>query len=185
MLAVLQENLPSENRPRLQLLQADLTSFHLETQFPLAILPCNTYSTLTQAQRQAALANLRLHSQPGGVFAFSAPNPHQLATLPESGEPEVEDTFPHPFSGNPVQAVSNWERGEDYCSFIWHYDHLLPDGTVERLTLINRHTLATPADYQAELRAAGYNLLGMYGDFDRSPFHANAAYLILTANVLP
>ncbi len=181
MLEVLHANLPPELRDKANISQADLTDFQLDIRFPLALLPCNTYSTLSVEERVATLRAVRDRLKPGGVFSFSVPNPEELANLPAQGVVEVEDVFLHPVTQNPVQATSNWARIEGKVAFIWHYDHLLPDGNVERLTLRNLHTLTTAETYQEELEFAGFAIQGVYGDFDRAPFTLHSPYMIVVA----
>jgi hypothetical protein len=84
---------------------------------------------------------VRQHLAPGGIFAASLPNPLRLASLPARGPAEVEETFPHPRTGNPVQVSSAWQRRKDAFTLTWHYDHLLPDGQVERQTVETCHSL--------------------------------------------
>ena len=53
----------------------------------------------------------------------------------------MDETFTHPVTGNPVQVSSGWQRTRSHFTVTWHYDHLLPDGEVERLTVQSRHDL--------------------------------------------
>ena len=98
--------------------------------------------------------------------------------LPSYGEPLVEETFLHPESGNPVQASSSWKRSQRTFALSWHYDHLLPDGAVERYTLQVRHALLRLEDYIQEIQAAGLAVKATYGDFDRSEFSSESLDLI-------
>ncbi|RPI34751.1 MAG: class I SAM-dependent methyltransferase [Chloroflexota bacterium] len=178
MLAYLKANLPAGLEPAPHVFLADMASFCLGREFPLIIMPCNTLSSLPAAVRQAALACLRLHLQPGGVFAASLPNPVVLASMPRLGEPEVEDDFPHPITGNPVQVSSAWKRTRREFILDWQYDHLLTDGNIERLTARTRHLLDPVSIHRAGLSQAGLELIQEYGDYDRSPYQANSPYWI-------
>ena len=55
MLDYLRSHLPAELTPEPLLFAAEITNFHLELSFGLVILPCNTWSTLSAAQRLQAL----------------------------------------------------------------------------------------------------------------------------------
>jgi SAM-dependent methyltransferase len=164
--------------------QADLAAFHFSCCFPLILLPCNTLSTLQKAARRALFARVSAHLTSGGVFAASIPNPLWLAALPAEAEEEVEETLTHPGSGNPLQISSSWERDTGGFRLRWHYDHLLPDGQVERVTLETIHDLARLEDYQAELESAGLGIEAAYGDFDRSEYTAESPNLILVVRRL-
>jgi len=180
-LAFLRSRLPPDPDLRLHLLQADMTRFRLASRFALVIMPCNTVSTLTAGERRALFRRVRAHLLPSGRFVASAPNPSLLAELPPSGEPEVEETFVHPGSGHPVQVSSAWRRTPEGITIEWIYDHLLPDGGVERWTAVVAHSLIGPAAYQRAFEEAGLQLITTYGDFDGAPYTLDAPYLILLA----
>lgn len=181
MLAVLQANLPPALRQQAALIQADFTRFRLGGAFGLILMPCNTYSTLPPAARRALLGCVRRHLAPGGQFAASLPNPEWLRSLPRVSPAELEEIFPHPLDGEPVQVSSAWRRTRREFILDWYYDHLQPDGLVERLTVQLRHQLTAVADYVAELHAAGFEAVQTLGGYDRSPLTADAPDLILLA----
>jgi len=179
MLRFLRAQAGSEGAGRV--FQADLAAYHLDRQFGLILLPCNTLSTLPAETRRAAFACSRRHLRAGGLFAASMPNPVLLRRLPRRSEAEVEESFPHPLDGEPVQVSSGWERAEGTFTVSWHYDHLLPDGRVERMTAQARHALTPLSVYRQELEQAGLELVEQFGDFDRSPYSATSPQWIFTA----
>ncbi|HSF81176.1 MAG TPA: class I SAM-dependent methyltransferase [Anaerolineales bacterium] len=179
MLAVFKAQLNPELSSRIDILRADLTRFYLKRKFPLIIIPCNTYSTLSLTERLSSLSCVASHLQPGGCFAASLPNPTALAALPRRGDPELETTFPHPQDGEPVQVSSGWRRSGQQIIFNWHYDHLLPDGRVERQSLQIRQNLTPVEAYLEELQQAGLRIVEMYGDYNRTGYTPDSPYLIL------
>lgn len=185
MLAVLNQNLTPDLQPPVHVLQADLTAFHLGIQFALILMSCNTFSTLPANKRLSTLALVRQHLLPGGLFAASLPNPAVTRHLPRNADPEVEETFPHPLDGEPVQVSSAWERTSHHFIIHWHYDHLLPDGRVERQSAQARHYLTSTETYLEELSATSMKVMHLYGDFDRSAYTSVSPYLILVAQVPP
>jgi SAM-dependent methyltransferase len=170
-------------QPTPLLFAASLTDFHLAQRFPLVLLPCNTWSVLDAGLRRRALDCIIHHLSPGGIFAASIPNPDFLRDLPASSEADVDETFVHPVTGNPVQVSSSWQRTRSLFTVTWHYDHLLPDGEVERLTIHSRHDLLPAGAYLDELRQAGLSIRAAYGEFDGSPADRWAANLIFLASV--
>jgi hypothetical protein len=179
MLAELRERLPAGIQA--PVFQADLAEFRLDTSFALILVPCNTWSTLPAGKRRAALDVVYAHLLPGGLFAASVPNPALLRRQPRRSEPEVEDDFLHPLTGNPVQVSTGWERAGRVFQLEWLYDHLLPDGHVERLSVRVDHDLAPVEAHRTELQSAGLLPEGEFGDYDRSPYRPDSPYLILTA----
>lgn len=172
------ERLPAN----LFVLQADFTAFHLAGSFGLSILGCNTYSTQAAPQRQKLLACVKQHLQPDGVFAISVPNPQVLTKLPRHAQAEVEEIFPHPVDGEPVQVSSEWRRDRQVLAIDWHYDHLLPDGLIERTDIHVDQYLISYEQIQAEFLFAGFQNLLIYGDYDQTKYLPISPYLILVAS---
>jgi SAM-dependent methyltransferase len=160
---------------------ADLTGFRLDMTFGLVILPCNTWSILTGAQRAKALDCIREHLLPDGLFVVSVPSPDLLMSLPARSDPVIEEHYLHPVDDTPVQVSSGWRRGQRQFTVTWHYDHLLRDGSVQRITARVRHDLASAQEYQQELRTAGLTVQAVYGDFERSPYTSDSQELVLMA----
>jgi SAM-dependent methyltransferase len=183
MLSVLQKNWPPGQGSSPSVFQADMAAFRLAARFPLILLPCNTLSTLSASHRSRTLKNAAKHLTQDGWLAASIPNPTVLAQLPEIGESEVEDYFPHPVDGEPVQVSSSWERKADMFILRWHYDHLLPDGTVERFTVETSHAIQPIQAYTQEIREAGLEILAEYGNFTRSSYNSRSTYFVFIAGL--
>jgi hypothetical protein len=156
-------------------------AFHLAQSFELILLPCNTLSTLPGPTRSAALGRVRQHLSPTGLFAASLPNPSLLRRLPRQADSEIEEIFPHPVDGEPVQVISAWQRSGRHFTITWHYDHLLADGRVERVTAQVNQALLGVEEYIGEFQKAGLTVEGTYGDFDRSPYAEDSPNLIILA----
>lgn len=183
MLTLLKTQLPSTLHSEINLLRADVARIPLEGQFSLIVMPCNTLSTLTREAQAETLSSVCALLSRGGLFAVSLPNPVLLRRMPAHSEPEVEDTFRHPLTGEPVQVSSAWEKGSGELVVRWHYDHLLPDGRVERLTAQVRHRLDSVQDYLEAFNAAGLRVECLYGDFDSSAYQPDSESLIILARL--
>jgi SAM-dependent methyltransferase len=164
-----------------QIFQADIERFRIAKKFSLQILACNTLSTFQKPKRQRVFDMVYDHMLNDGSFVASIPNPQQIASLPEVGELEVESSFLHPETNNPVQVSSEWRRDKEKILIYWHYDHLLPDGQVKRETEENKHYLTSLKEYKEELNEANLVLLEVLGDFDSSDYRENSPHLILIA----
>jgi len=181
MLSFLRDRLPSGLKARTSLIHADLAHIPIHGLFSLVLLPCNTYSTLPAEGRRSCLLGVRAALASDGLFVASLPNPQTLRRLPHSSGPELEEVFSHPLDGEPVQVSSAWERSAEWFELSWYYDHLLPDGRVERLTARARHSLASLGELEAEFRTCGLEVEETYGDFHGAAYTADAEDLIILA----
>jgi SAM-dependent methyltransferase len=172
----------TQNADRIHLLQADMRRFHLAQRFGLILIPCNTLSTLALPDLKDTLACVATHLRVGGIFAASLPNPYLLARLPGRGSSELEEIFRPPLDGEPVQASSAWQRSEAVFTVYWYYDHLQPDGQVERLQAVIHHQCLPVSVYLDELKANGFCSIQLFGDVDRSPYRKTSSSLILVAS---
>lgn len=183
MLTWLQSQTPPELPGSLHLMQADFTRLPFSQPFPLIIMPCNTCSMLTQTQREEMLKQVASHLLPGGIFAASLPNPDVLRRQPLRAAAEIEETFLHPVDGNPVQVSSEWRRLKAELIITWHYDHLLPDGRVNRFSTQVQYSLQSASEYVTEILDAGLHLVNLYGDFEHHEYSPQAEHLILIAQL--
>jgi SAM-dependent methyltransferase len=181
MLRYLRTHCPADLQPAPLCYMGDIAGFRLGIQCALILLPCNTWSTLSSDQRAQALNCIRQHLLPGGLFAVSIPAPDLLLSLPARSDPQIEEHYPHPEDGSMVQVSSGWRRGRRHFTVTWHYDRLMPNGEVRRLTARVRHDLASARQYQDELAAAGLAVQAVYGDFEHSPYSTASQELILVA----
>lgn len=182
MLNYLRSKINSTLSPAPLLFVSDITCFRLGVHFTLIILPCNTWSTLLGIERSQALERIREHLLPDGLFVSSIPNPDLLMSLPGRSDPMIEEHYLHPLDKSPVQVSSGWRRGRKHFKVTWHYDHLLADGSVQRLTKSVRHDLASVEQYKQEIYRAGLAIQALYGDFERSPYTPESQELIILAN---
>lgn len=181
---------PQSVQERVHFLSMDMTSFHLDRTFDVVLSPCNTYSLFDRVKRTAILNCVVDHLQRGSTFAVSMPNPHHVLEIMKTGEgeeegegPVLEEIFTHPRTGDPIQVSSRVEPMEIGMKWTWFYDHLKPDGEVER-EKISRDHLYTPVDqYNSEFEERGFSTR-VYGDFNRSPFNEESPYLIIVGEMV-
>jgi SAM-dependent methyltransferase len=182
MLVYLHQQLTPTIQKNISTVLADMSSFQIKMLFPLIILPCNTFSTLDEDDRRSALHCIYQHLSTEGLFATSVPNPEILAHIESSDQTEIEMFFPHPRTMNPVQVSYSIERTEQNITLHWYYDHLLPDGKVERLMVSTSHYLTTTAQYRNEFANSGLLITEIYGDFNHSPHTSDSPNLIIIAS---
>jgi hypothetical protein len=80
-----------------------------------------------------------------------------------------------------VQVSSSWRRAKHTFTLTWTYDHLFPDGTVERLNVDTVHYLVSAEQYLDDFRHAGFKISAVYGDYDRSAYTSGSPSLIILA----
>ncbi|MCD6425662.1 MAG: class I SAM-dependent methyltransferase [Anaerolineales bacterium] len=178
-----------EIQNRARIIHENIVNFQPEGRFGAAIIPCNTYSTFPLEERQIIISKIYQLLAPGGIFAASMPNPLQLRSLyeelRENSDPEgsdLETSFLHPETGFPVQVSSKVTARENSLGWDWIYDHLHPDGQVERVVQSTEHYLTTLEIYQQELVRVGFDEIHSMGDFDSSDYLEDSSYLILVGN---
>ncbi len=181
MLTFLKKTSPQETQGKFNVIQGDMTSFHLAKAYGLIILACNTLSTLPMKDMQRTFSLVYRHLRPGGLFAADLPNPSILRELPSEGEIEFETSFDHPITGYPVQVYSAWQRRGNEAVISWHYDHLFPNGRVERTTQRTKHFIYELKEYLDGLECAKLQVVSLYGDFQRNEYYPDSAQLILVA----
>lgn len=182
MLTVLYDHVYGTDCSDISIFQADFTKFRLASRFSLIFMPCNTFSTLTADARQSVLEGALRHLAPKGIFAVSLPNPRLLKRLPDRAEIEAEAEFSHPLDGEPVIVSSAWEKRKHQFIVHWYYDHLLPDGIIQRVSVQVKHLLTSAQTYIDEMRTAGFTSFQQYGDYDRSPYMRQSPQLIILAS---
>jgi SAM-dependent methyltransferase len=179
MLNFLQERIPEAVKKRVILIRGDMRNYCVSGRFPLIIMPCNTYSSLSISDRRTVLNRVRLHLQPKGVFILSMPNPRLLSELPVEGDPQEEISFFHPVTSYPVQVSSQWEIDREGVRFQWHYDHLHPDGRIERKTISSLHYFQGFDQIVHDIVEAGLEVIHTWGNFDRTSYTPESPNLII------
>ena len=181
-------SLPNCSGP-LTLVQDDMRSFQLDGAFALVIIPFRGFlSLLTVEDQTLTLLNVKRHLAPGGrlVFNVFVPDLDLLA--------QDVDTPRH------VRDVTDPETGISYV--LWHMSEFDSHTQIVSTRLIieeldDRGTVTrrTYRDFQLRyshrwemhhlLRSCGYEVLDLYGDFDRTAFDEESAEMIWIAATAP
>lgn len=182
MLARARANLPPGLAPRVSLVQADLRRFSLPQVFGLAIVACNTFAALPDAEAASGLESIRSHLIPGGTLAIDLPNPEEaLENLPAPDEPLA--SFLEPESHNPIQLYARHQFGADpkHVTVTWAYHELLPDGQVAPHEWTTTYHLRSPNAMRKLLAEAGFSEPEIYGDYDRGPLRPDSVRMLLVS----
>lgn len=173
-------------RQRISLIESDILDYQPQGLFGGAIIPCNTYSTFNYEDRSRLLRNVYTWLKEDGLLIASLPNPqHTEEILSELGRydqddyPDPESLFIHPGTGFPVQVSSRLRASRKSLLWDWIYDHLHPDGQVERFVVTVEHYPRTQDEILNELEVVGFRDVLCEGDFSGGHYSHSSPYLIL------
>ena len=157
---------------RVTMIEQDMRALALEEQFPLAILPLNTFGhLLTFEDQHLALVRVAEHLAPGGCCALDVPNAAEVLAAPPGGL-VLERTVRDGSSAREVMEFSmlNLDRSAQLGHITWIYDEIDRDGRVRRTPIPMTLRYTFPGEMRALLELAGLRLTGIYGGYQREPF---------------
>jgi SAM-dependent methyltransferase len=179
---------PEPVRADVTLVQADIRDLAAANLpaggYHLAIAPFRVLQHLTTpAEQIRSLAAVRRLLSPGGRLAFDVFNPH-FRLMTQDRSVEVEDTAERALSGG--RSFSRTVRVPrvrwiDQVSEVELIYYLRTGPEVERIVQAFEMRWYGPAELEHLLARAGYDVLGMYGDFDRSPLRDESAEIVVIA----
>ncbi len=173
-------------RDRADLHAADLLALALQQRFRLVLVAHNTWSHFDDRQRPVALAVARRHLAPGGRLALDLPNAMRLLDpdrLPD-GQPIEQGRFPDAAGDGWIVAHAASELNASWSRYrvTWSFTSVdagkppIPPASVT----VDYH-LIYPHELELELRGAGFRLVSLLGDYDRSPFAADSERMVAIA----
>lgn len=152
-----------------EVLFADVCELRLPPSFELAIFPFQTFMEIVGEERQrAALAAICASLVPGGRFVCTLHNPVVRRAWID-GTLRVVGRFEVPEG---ALVVSGFERGGDpvveRLQFLELFGH---DGELLSKQLQPMEfAFIEKAEFESLARGAGFSIVALYGDYDRSPF---------------
>lgn len=179
---------PPEVRDRVRLVAADMASFDLGRRFAAIICPFGGFQQLRTVEEQlACLDRCQTHLRPNGMLVLDLPNPdpappsHARAELPD-GETTAE--LVEWTDGRRIRwwtTVIDYDRSLQctYCQVT--YEIIDTDGATRRI--IEPIALRYVFRYELEhlLVRAGFRIVALYGDYDRTPFGDRSPAMIAVA----
>jgi SAM-dependent methyltransferase len=170
--------LPPEVGDRVTVVRGDMRTVQLDTQFALIYIPFRAFLHLLQVEDQiAALHNIHRHLQPGGRLALNFFNPSLEYIVAHSGPiggalHATGETFRDPRTNHllveyaTIQYHQHLQRIEQY--FI--YDEIDRRGrVVGRLYRSLRMRYIFRWEFEHLLHRCGFEVVTLYGSFDRQP----------------
>jgi SAM-dependent methyltransferase len=168
---------------RVTLIEQDVRRLALGEQFPLAIMPLNTFAhLLTFEDQHLALVRVAEHMAPGGWFALDVPNTAEVYGAPPGGL-MLERTVRDESSGREVMEFSmlSLDRTAQLGHITWIYDEIDREGGVRRTRIPMTLRYTFPGEMRALLELSGLRLVGLYGGYQREPFEDGSPRMLVLA----
>src|SRR5262249_17832381 len=143
------ERVPPSLRGRVELHQADLTSFQVGERFPLVVSAFNVLEHLyTRTELAACLARVKAHLGPGGRFAFDVQLPDLRWLVRDPGKRWARTRFTHPRTGEKLWYSTNhdYDPISQIALIRLYYDPV--DGGPGRVVMLSQRKYF-PADLEA------------------------------------
>lgn len=179
---------PPEVRDRVRLVEADMTSFDLGRAFATIICPFAGFQQLRTVEQQLAfLDRCRAHLLPRGRLVLDLPNPDPTPPSYARDEPadgEATAQVVDWTDGRRIRwwmTVTGYDRSLQVNECEVTYEIIAADGATRRLT----ETISLRYTFRFELEhllvRAGFRIVALHGDYDRSPFADESPALIVVA----
>lgn len=191
MLERLRGRLDDETSGRVRLVEADMRDFDLGETFDLVYCAFFSFEQLlTTAEQLAALACVRKHLAPAGVFVMEVRN---LTAVDWSDEASQGEGSPLQYDWTRADSATGEMITKMRASAVSRaaqrtldtiiFDRQAADGTVRRRTL--EVSLRVTGRYEMELllRQAGLKLRALYGGADLSPFDDRSDSMVVVAEL--
>ena len=177
-----------EVRDRVQLVEADMTTFDLGRRFASIICPFAGFQQLRTVEQQlACLERCRAHLLPKGRLVLDLPNPDPAPaeyTRDASGEGEATAQVVDWTDGRRIRwwmTVIAYDRSLQCNECEVTYEIVSADGGTRRIT----ETISLRYTFRYELEhllfRAGFRPVALYGDYDCSPLGDESPALIAVA----
>lgn len=178
--------LTERDRQRSILVNSDIHDYQADRKFGAVIIPCNTYSTFAPGERLLLLEKAFSFLVQGGSMIAGFPNPTRMELIQQDirgcdpyDSLDLETDFIHPETGFPVQVSSRLRADRQSLFWDWFYDHLFPEGKVERYVVTVEHFPASRDELWAEIIEAGFSELVSLGGYHGELYTESSPYLIL------
>lgn len=169
----------------LELVQADMRTFHLERRsFDLIFLPNTTLPhILDTADIIRCFSAAADHLAPGGAFIFDVFNPNVEMLSRKRGERHFRRRADHPRLGTvTLEETFDYDAASQVNRITWYWSAPgRPDFFVHPLHMRNFF----PQELPLLLERAGLRLVARYGDIARSPFVGDSPRQVCVCEAIP
>ncbi len=177
------ESLPGAARSRVTVVDGELCTFRVPgPKFPLVVAAFNVLEHLyTRGELAACLARVAEHLAPGGAFAFDVQMPDLAWLARDPTKRWAKTRFTDPSTGRAMFYSTNhdYDPVNQIVTIRLYYDPAdgKSGGRIVKLT----QRKYFPAELEALVAAAGFRVIGRYGDFFWAPLDGGAESQVLVA----
>ena len=185
MLEVARRKIAAENLgDRVTLLEGDMRELDLEARFNLAFIAVNSFMHILSTEDQlAALARIRHHLNPGGLFLLDLFNPDLVRLLDMKGQMILDESVTDPDTGHPVMRfhADKVDLGKQQIHAAFVIDEMDGEGQVRRVVFPFEVRYLFRYELELLLRQAGFELEALYGSYDLDEYTGDSAKMIAVA----
>jgi SAM-dependent methyltransferase len=175
------ESLPGSARSRITVVEGELCTFTVGgPKFPLVIAAFNVLEHLyTRGELAACLARVAAHLAPGGAFAFDVQMPDLAWLVRDPQKRWAKTRFTDPATGRAMFYSTNhdYDPVNQIVTIRLYYDPVDGKGGSRIVKLTQRKYF--PAELEALVAAAGFRVVGRFGDFFWAPLDGAAESQVL------
>lgn len=166
-------------RVSMDLIKADIRDFHLDTKFPLIIIPSNSIVHLQKLEDlEACLACVKKHLTPNGKLIIDTHNPQFKYLNNDPNKPPYTREYLAPNGKGMVTVSSRFLYDNEKQINTITMAHHLPDGT-EEITDVIHARLHFPQELNALMKYNGFTMDVKMGDYNEEKFHSESSKQIL------
>ncbi|GHO44724.1 class I SAM-dependent methyltransferase [Ktedonospora formicarum] len=181
MLAIARESLNDAGlSTRCTLAQQNLCELHLEQKYRMAFIALGSFAHITaRAQQKQALAAIRAHLSPGGMFILDISNSDLRYMEAMSGQMLHQGTWQYDDATWLTHFVSPASTPDRHLLELTHfYDQHTQGGPIQRTVTTTHHYLFERGEIELLLEQAGFLVKDVYGDYDLAPYHLESPRMI-------
>ncbi len=151
--------------------QADVRTLELPNMFALAILPFHSFSELLQSSEQEiALACVYRHLHTGGKFICTLHNP-SVRRRSVDGQPRLVGRYLLDKGTLLLWSTLQYSADAGVVEGVQVYEEYDSHGVLSRQRMLDmRFAMIERQDFERRAVHAGFRVIELYGDYDRSPF---------------
>ena len=174
------------NPPLLRFAKGDMRNFSTDSaKFPLAIIPFKSFqSLLSVADQYLALNMIRSCLEPKGKLIIDLFMPDLEMLTEHSSSPVYNHESIDPKTGNRTRVWSEY-RCDNFNQIInthWTIEELDVNGTLKhKVNKYSQMRYLHRFEIQHLLANLGYQVLEIYGSFDRAPLNESSTEMVLIA----